>query len=576
MATSGTMTKNEAGWQFSDQIKGSGNYKASLPTENKFVDANINVTLNVPAASAPTLELTDKTTALDMGTAVNGVYKPTIDLAGNVNIATAGWITAGNKEVTDSSVVVGNVNQSVMTLGSQSIATGETITPNDAIQILTISEGYNAARTLLVGSVDMGPLAEVTSGAATVTISTPTWDSTNSRFEQTASGSIAIPTIVTPGFISTEKGVKNGNTINVGKALDTIAIRAAATGSYTVTPTLTRVERTSIDASWEDASSGEGTILEPGSGAYVKVAASAQTSQLQLSTAVDSEGYGTSAHFTDNSTSITIGSNDADALYVPIKSGSITVNGVSINSISVASGQGGFIISGSEQLPAPTINDAGYISDNVGSIARGSAQVEATLDTIGLGVNVSSSYSTEQYIYPEIHINTTFPYKRINAGEITDNPDSFSSPYAVVFNIDSELRDYEISPTVTQAGYGTTEQFNGPSAPTNIRVGVSGIGDYFIPIPATSFNNAADASTESAGGYTDISDNVSPIPSGGYLYIEEGYTSPVKISLAKLVPDASDANAPTQYILSGYTAYDNDGNLIVGTMQTYDGSYTIL
>ena len=75
--------------------------------------------------------------------------------------------------------------------------------------------------------------------------------------------------------------------------------------------------------------------------------------------------------------------------------------------------------------------------------------------------------------------------------------------------------------------------------------------------------------------YDDISATAPVLVSGDYLYINEGYTPNVKISLAQLVPDATGDNAPANYILSGYTAFDNNGGLIVGTMQTYDGTYTI-
>ena len=67
----------------------------------------------------------------------------------------------------------------------------------------------------------------------------------------------------------------------------------------------------------------------------------------------------------------------------------------------------------------------------------------------------------------------------------------------------------------------------------------------------------------SAGG-----DNIIPeIPTGGYLYINKGYVDNFKISLARLLPDASAVNnLAGNYILSGHSAYDNAGNLIVGTI----------
>lgn len=571
MATSGTMSKNAAGWQFSDQITGSGDYKATLPTENKFVDANINITLTTPVAAAPILDLTNKTSALDMGTATNGVYKPSVDLAGNVNIGTAGWITAGNKEVTDSGVIVGNVNQSTMTIGAQSIASGATVAPSDSVQILTISEGYNAARTVLIGSTDTGAPAEITSGAGAAIISTPTWNSTSSKFEQTASGDVAAPIVVVSGFISPTKGTKNGNTISGNKTLDVVTVGATATGAYTVTPVLSRAANTSSNT-WEDAASGAGVTIEPSSGAYVKVIAPARTSQLQLSGVVTGEGYGTAAHFTNNSSTITVGSTDADALYIPITPGEIEYPEFYVTNVEVNydSQQDSFAITGGASLPNFIVSVPGYISENVGTIANSGVTLEdVSMPVIYLNTEIISSTPSSSTVVPTIE--TTNNHGNVITGSITHDIQTITSPYLISLNVVPQLINYNVMPIVSSDGYGTVDVYH-RNGSAEINVSIQSQDDYFIPIAAASFANAATASVT----YTDISNNVSPIPSGGYLYINEGYTSPVKISLAQLVPDASSENAPANYILSGYTAFDNDGALIVGTMQTYDGAYTVL
>lgn len=92
--------------------------------------------------------------------------------------------------------------------------------------------------------------------------------------------------------------------------------------------------------------------------------------------------------------------------------------------------------------------------------------------------------------------------------------------------------------------------------------------------------DAATFAAEASSGvtYIDLSDglvsaggaNVIPeIPSGGYLYINKGYVDNFKISLARLLPDASAVNNLSgNYILSGHSAYDNAGNLIVGTISS--------
>lgn len=89
--------------------------------------------------------------------------------------------------------------------------------------------------------------------------------------------------------------------------------------------------------------------------------------------------------------------------------------------------------------------------------------------------------------------------------------------------------------------------------------------------------DAATFAAEASSGvtYLDLSDgldssngNIIPeIPTGGYLYINKGYVDNFKISLSRLIPDASGvASLSGAYILSGHSAYDNAGNLIVGTI----------
>lgn len=87
-------------------------------------------------------------------------------------------------------------------------------------------------------------------------------------------------------------------------------------------------------------------------------------------------------------------------------------------------------------------------------------------------------------------------------------------------------------------------------------------GDAYYTIDNVAFNNAGTAGKE----YTDISETAPALISGDYLYINEGYTGDVKISLAKLVPDGTDIKGGEQWLYKGHTAYDDDGNKVTGTM----------
>lgn len=91
-------------------------------------------------------------------------------------------------------------------------------------------------------------------------------------------------------------------------------------------------------------------------------------------------------------------------------------------------------------------------------------------------------------------------------------------------------------------------------------------------IPAATFANVATANIT----YVDISGTTAApvLKSGDYLYINKGYVDNLKISLSRLVPDGASASLTGAYILKGYSAYDNAGTLIAGTIETYDGTYT--
>lgn len=77
--------------------------------------------------------------------------------------------------------------------------------------------------------------------------------------------------------------------------------------------------------------------------------------------------------------------------------------------------------------------------------------------------------------------------------------------------------------------------------------------------------------------YLDLSDGkkdsstmiIPEIPSGGKLYINRGYIDNVCIDLGRLIPDASAVSGlAAEHILSGHSAYDNAGNLIVGSISS--------
>ena len=85
-----------------------------------------------------------------------------------------------------------------------------------------------------------------------------------------------------------------------------------------------------------------------------------------------------------------------------------------------------------------------------------------------------------------------------------------------------------------------------------------------------SFNNqATDGVT-----YTENTADATIIPAEGFLYLNQGWFENTKISLGHLIPDDVEyTNAGVSQILSGYEAYDTNGQKLIGTMATVDPKF---
>lgn len=107
-------------------------------------------------------------------------------------------------------------------------------------------------------------------------------------------------------------------------------------------------------------------------------------------------------------------------------------------------------------------------------------------------------------------------------------------------------------------------------------LGTASVGTGWIEAQSMTSATLANAATASKT-YVDISNTTAApvLVAGDYLYINAGYTADMKISLAKLVPDGSDVGDHSDYILSGHSAYNNDGTLVAGSIPTYAGEYVI-
>ena len=547
-----------------------GHILIDAPTKNTFVDKNIHIDLTVPSAADPILDITDIPANIDMGTASNGVYEPVATIMGTANVATAGWMTAGDKLVSESNVKIGKVNQSTLKNGNTAINSGDEIIPDvSEDQTINITEGYEAARTIIVAPMEDGQAASVASGNATISNLTYTADSANHTFDISASETIPAPSVTTPGFISSTKGTKATGTATVTATVDEVTVGVIASETTKkVKPVIARTAKPSGDA-WVDAASGAATTSKPSAGAYVRVDAAAIAESVTATGKVSQAGYGTTTDYqADTATTINVGSNAADSAYVPITAGAVTANGATVSSVALAynSTGGNFDVTGSANIPAPTVGTAGYVGDGVGA-ANGltdGAQVAATVAKVGIEASVTGGDAITPVISKDAATN-------VDASVATTTQPS--AGFYVAVNTAADSSTVNAAAAVTSAGYGTTTSGQYTTTPASKTVTVNAAGTTYVPITAASFANTA----TSGQTYTDISSTAPILVSDDYLYINKGYTNNVKISLAQLVPDDATITAATgaAYVLSGQSAYDSQGKLVVGSIPTYNGSYTI-
>lgn len=551
-------------------IEASGLHQVNFETENSFLDKDINIQITTPAAAAPVLDVTDITGSMSMGTATNGVYEPTATIEGNVSVATAGWITTGNKAVSESGVKIGKVNQSVLKNGATTIASGTEITPTAEDQTINITEGYNTARTVVVKAASEMDPAEVSSGNVSISALTIAHDDANNEFDITATETIPAPGVVTPGFISSTKGTKNAGTATVSYSVDEVTVGVTASETTKkVKPVIARTAKASGD-SWVDAASGAATTSKPSAGAYVQVDAAAVAASVTATGKVSAAGYGTTSDYqADAATTITVGSEAAASAYVPIAAGTVSSGTANIASVDVAynSTGGNFDVTGAANIPAPTASSAGYVGNGVGTLtgATNGATVDASIAKIGIAASLSGTGTAKPVISKNAASN-------VDASAATTSQPS--AGFYVAVSSAANTNTVMATAAVTSAGYGTTTsgQYNTTNS-SAMTVGAEASDVTYVPITAATFDNSA----SSGHNYTDISSTAPILISDDYLYINKGYTGDVKISLAKLVPDDATITASTgaAYMLNGQSAYDSDGKLIVGSIPTYGGAYTV-
>ncbi len=562
----GTLVVNgeneQAVFQLNLTTAASGTVTKTLHTKNNFVDKDIEVNVQTPAAGAVSIDVTDSTAALTMGEASEGFYYPTATVAGNASVATAGWLDTGDNAVSESNVQVGKVAQSTLANGNTAISSGAEIVPlctDD--QTINISAGYEGARTVVVKAMDDGQAATVNSSNATV--GSLTFTAENGAFSVTGSETIAAPTVSQQGYISSTVGTKNTGTASVDATVDEVTVGVTVTGTAKVTPVISRAAADTGDT-YIEAGTGTASTTKPNSGAYVRVKSAASTSNISSVGKVSAAGYGTTTDYDADAATVTeVGANASADTFVAIAEGTVASGTAEISSVSVAydTTGGNFNVTGSANIPAPSVSTAGYVGNGVGTLsgATAGATVDADIAKIGIAADISGTGTFKPVISKHSATNVAAD----NA--TTTQP---SSGFYVAVNTAANTGTITAAPSVATAGYGDTTHFTATNDTET--VGAEASDTTYVPITAATFYNAE----QTGHTYSDISSSAPALISGSYLFINKGYTGDVKISLAKLVPDTASENLAADKMLLGFSAFNNDGTLITGTIPTYDGSYT--
>ena len=366
-------------------------------------------------------------------------------------------------------------------------------------------------------------------------------------------------------------------------AQGTSANSEAATKYYTVQDAAFSVQGPSV-VSTQKGYVGNGVTVGTVSSGAQTITGGGLSAGAQ-STTVASNGYYDGSSY-DASDKVTLSTSEAAGYYKITGSGSATVNRAAVTK---------------------QVTTAGYFTadaDPVSAISADSLTVatpdqayfikKSTLSTNSVTPSTTSQTITVGEGYAPA--DRTITVAAMAAGAAT--PGFANTGLATYFNAGtSGSNDVSITPQymVTTAGYlaATSEPVDG--TPSYYSIKTTAVVEGTTTVSGTSATRGSASWNEgwiTAGGmdaavfansatsgktYVDISGTTAApvLVSGDYLYINKGYTDDLKISLAKLVPDGSDVKGHSEYILSGHSAYDDDGTLVAGSIQTYLGEYTV-
>ena len=545
MATMTNDTTNNL-WVLEQTATGAGTFTDLLTTENKFLDKNISIKSIIPSAQGPALSITDKSSVdIGVGTVSQGYYPLSTALTGTLTVGTPGWITTTGLSAQDESVIVGRIKQSTLANGNTAINSGATIIPSvSSNQTINISEGYNTARTVIIA-----PMSSGTSAAANVAIS---------------------GTATTPTLANTTSAITNKTQVNIDGSFTTSTSDIDSTYYVAFTANAPNTPNSALSFTKTISTAGYlGAISQIGTSGsitgksqlyYAKIT----SGQVTIGGNSNTVGNPTLAKYNTDGDNGGTNINGTDFIGTPIltepTSGNYVAVSVTIPSVSikptVSLTTAGWI-GATSQVTANSVTSSGktvqvYVPIKSGTLAKGAGAVKAESGNITLGTKTTTQPTSGKYIKVTgsgtVSVGTS-GYLASGASQTSND----SVAYYPLYNM--TINDFTVTANV-------------------IKSNKAGWIDNNVTVATIGTGTISTGATAKTGWETNTT---AVVPAQGYLYIGAGYYPNTQISLATLIPDSTDYPnvTVTDQILAGYEAYDTDGKRLVGTLATYDGTYSV-
>ena len=264
------------------------------------------------------------------------------------------------------------------------------------------------------------PNATITSGSATISSATYTYD--NGNFSVTGSATIAAPSVGTAGYISSSAGTRKANTATLSATVAKIAGSTSITGATTKQPSISR-QSISI-SNVTDAAAGDAQTSAPTSGVWVKIKSDANTGTLTATPSVSAEGYGTGSYHGIGGATATVGASESADTYIPIKNGAYSAS-VSVSNGSASMSATGVSTTSSSNCYITLSTTAGSATGTAtigtaGWITTGSKSSSASVSVSGNGTKLYlATYTPSTTVVPNNSLQTLTTSGKVCTGNIT-------------------------------------------------------------------------------------------------------------------------------------------------------------